>query len=99
LLTRRCLGWAATTLATVCLSKLSRAQADQLYPIRIRADETVRGLLSPIELQNLTTEPDHSALAHEMTARAPPSRAVPVILIIVGALALTQIAQLIRELV
>jgi hypothetical protein len=44
-------------------------------------------------------EPSTESLAHEMTARAPPGRAVPAILIIVGALELVRIVQLIHELV
>lgn len=98
MLTRRYLGLATATLTQVGLSRLSYAQVDQLYSVRIRTDETVRGLLPPIELQNLTTEQDHSEFAQQMAARAPPGRAVPVILIIVGALALTQIIQLVHEL-
>ena len=97
-LTRRYLGLVAAALTPVSLSVLGYAQVNQLYSVRIRTDETVRGLLPPIELQNLTTEPDHSAFAREMAARAPPGRAVPVILIIVGMLALTQITQLLHEL-
>ena len=54
---------------SVCLSKLSDAQISQQYSVRIRTDETVRGLLPPIELRSLN--PDHSELAREMAARAP----------------------------
>jgi hypothetical protein len=98
--TRRDVGLVAALLMPVYLSKPSRAaEINRLYTVRIRADETVRGVLPPIALRNLTMELDQSVLAREMAARAPPERAVPVILIIIGALALTQIVQLIHELV
>jgi hypothetical protein len=77
----------------------SRAQSDEMITVRIRADESARNSLPPIALQNLSVEPDQSPEARDIASRAPPGRFAPVILIIVGALALTQIVQLINELV
>jgi hypothetical protein len=98
MLTRRGFGLTWVPQVWICFPEQARAETSDVITIRIRADETVRSLLSPIELHNLTIEPDHSQAAQDMAARAPPGRAVPIILIIVGALALTQIAQIVREL-
>jgi hypothetical protein len=76
-----------------------QAQADELFTVHIRADETIRGILPPIMLQDLTVNPDRSAIAHELASRAPPERAAPVILIIVGAIALVQIVEMVNEMV
>jgi hypothetical protein len=67
--------------------------------VRIRVDEAVRGVLPPISMQGLVITPDQSATARELAQRAPPERAAPVILIIVGAIAVVQLAQMINEMV
>jgi hypothetical protein len=77
----------------------SQVQADELLNVRIRADEVVRGIIPPVSMQSLVITPDQSALAREMSGRAPPERAAPAILIIVGAIALVQIAQMVNEMV
>ena len=97
--TRRTLAINGLTLLSVCMCASRKVQADGLLTVRIRADETVRGILPPVTLQNLTIDPDRSAIAHEMASRAPPERAAPVILIIVGAIALVQIAEMVNEMV
>jgi hypothetical protein len=75
------------------------AEADELVSVRIRADETVRGTLPPVSLQSLAITPDQSSFAREMASRAPPERGAPVILLIAGAIALVQIAQMLNEMV
>ncbi len=64
----------------------------------MRADASVRGVLAPIELATLTIEPDRSETAKELARRAPPGRAAPVILIIVGAIAVTELYKMVVEL-
>ena len=91
MVTRRSLGVGALTLLSVSIGLSRQLRADELLMVRIRADETVRGVLPPIALQNLTVTPDQSATARQMASRAPRERAAPVILIIVGAIALVQI--------
>jgi hypothetical protein len=99
MIARRALGLSGLTLLSICLSTSAQAQSDESFEVRIRLDETVRGLISPIAQRGLTIAPDKSFAARELASRAPPGRAGPVILILVGALALTQIAQLVNELV
>jgi hypothetical protein len=83
----------------VFLVHRAEAQSDETFEVRIRADETARGVLPPIALRNLKIEPDQSPEARALAGRAPPERAVPVILIITGAMVLTQIVQIINELI
>jgi hypothetical protein len=49
-------------------------------------------------LRTVTIAPDNSASAKALRSRAPPDRAVPLILVIVGAVALIDILQMIKEL-
>jgi hypothetical protein len=70
-----------------------------MFNVRIRADETVRGLLPPVALRNLVVEPDRSPDASELAKHAPGERAAPIILVIVGALTLIQILEMIKEMV
>lgn len=93
--TRRKLGLSGLALVPI----LRQAKAEDLLTVRIRADETVRGILPPVTLQALTVDPDQSAIAREMASRAPPARAAPVILIIYGAIALVQIVEMVNEMV
>jgi hypothetical protein len=73
--------------------------ADELVNVRIRADETVRGVLPPISTQSLVITTDQSAAAQELARHAPPERAAPIILIIAGAIAVVQLAQMVNEMV
>jgi hypothetical protein len=98
-LTRRLFGLGSLALLQVGGVKQGAAQLDEMFIVRIRADETVRGTLPPIIAQNLVIEPDLSSEAREIASRSPPERGGPVILMIVGAIALSQIIQLVNELV
>jgi len=84
--------WASTIVTT------ARSQGDGTVTVRIRVDETVRDVLQPIELSTLTVEPDKSEAAKELARRVPPGRAVPIILIIFGAIGVTELLKLIKEL-
>jgi hypothetical protein len=96
--TRRTLQFCSLTAILTPFAETGYAQSQDLFHIRIRADESVRGLLPPIAQQNLAITPDQSAVAREMAARAPSERAAPIILIIVGAIALVKIVEMIHEL-
>ena len=86
-------------LLPVCVWGSQPSAADESVTVRIRTDETVRGILPPVVQQNLTIAPDRSALAQQMASRAPLERAAPLILIIVGAIAVVQIAEMVNEMV
>jgi hypothetical protein len=73
-------------------------QHGDMVTIRIRADETVRAVLPPIIQGNLAIEADQSKEANDLAKRSPPERAVPIIFIIIGAMALVQLMQMIKEL-
>jgi hypothetical protein len=74
-----------------------RAQEGDAVAIRIRVDESVRAIIPPIIQRNLTIEPDRSDEANDLARRSPPGRAVPIIFIIVGAIAVPVVLQMIRE--
>jgi hypothetical protein len=99
MITRRALGFGGLALTFLVIPALAQCQPDEPFSLRLRADESIRGLIPPIAQHNLKIEPDHSAAARELASHAPPCRAAPVILIIAGAFALTQIVQLVNELV
>lgn len=73
-------------------------QKSDMVTIRIRADESVRAVIAPIAQEGLTIEPDESEEAKELARRVPPERALPILFIIVGAIALTELLQMIKEL-
>jgi hypothetical protein len=98
MLTRRGLQLGGLTVAFGFSQTVSQAQSTEFFTIRLTADESVRSLLPPIAQQNLSIVPDKSAAAREMAARAPAERAAPVILIIIGAIALVKIVEMIHEL-
>ena len=98
MLTRRRFHKVGLVLTALFICGRSRAQLQDTVTVRVRADETVRGVLQPIEASSLTIEPDHSEAARELAARVPPGRAAPIILIIVGAIAVTELLKMIREL-
>jgi hypothetical protein len=76
----------------------ANAQSDDMMMVRIRADETVLAIIPPTFQTDLTIEPDQSEDAKKLAELAPSSRAVPpIILIIAGAIALTELAQMITE--
>jgi hypothetical protein len=97
-LTRRIFHIVAFFLGTTAFSRAARAQQGDTVTVRIRADETVRAVIPPIAQHNLMIEPDRSEAAEDLARRSPPERAVPIIFAIVGAIAVTELLQMIREL-
>jgi hypothetical protein len=98
-LTRRTFHIVAFFLGTTAFSRAASAQQGDTVTVRIRADETVRAVIPPIVQGNLSIEPDQSEAAKELAERVPPAKAVPIIFIIVGAIAVTELLQMIKELV
>lgn len=76
----------------------TNAQQGDLVTVRIRADESVRAVIPPIAQGNLTIERDQSDEAKELARRSPDTRAAPVILVIVGAIAVVELLQMVKEL-
>ena len=87
------IGLGATSFALA-----ARGQTDEMVNVRIRVDDTARAVLPPIEQKNLTIEPDNSQEANELAERVPPGRALPVLVIIAGAIAVTELLKMIQEL-
>ena len=75
------------------------ADTGDTVTVRIRADESVRAVIPPIAEGSLTIEPDQSPAATDLAQRVPPGRAVRIIFIIFGAIAVTELLQMIKELV
>ena len=98
MLTRRTLQFGAVSFGSAIATGVVRVCADDLVTVRIRADETVRAVLPPIEQATLTIQPDNSKDAKDLAARAPSGRALPILVIIAGAIAVTQLLQMIKEL-
>jgi hypothetical protein len=91
MLTRRTFHIVMLSLGTITtFSSGAGGQQDGMVTIRIRADDSVRAIIPPIAQRNLTIEPDQSEAAQDLARRSPPQKAVPVIFIIIGAMALTQ---------
>src|SRR5262249_34933379 len=65
--------------------------------VRIRADDTVRAVIPLLAQRNLNIERDQSDEAKELAQRVPPTKAVPIIFIIVGAMAVPVVLEMIRE--
>jgi hypothetical protein len=72
-------------------------QESETVTLRIRVDDSVRQSIPPILQQNLRIELDQSDEANELIRRSPAGRAVPVIFIIVGAMAVPVVLQMMRE--
>jgi hypothetical protein len=96
-LTRRTFHIIAFSLGTSAFSGSASGQQGDTVTVRIRADESVRAVIPPIVQRNLTIEPDQSEEAKDLARRSPPERAVPIIFIIVGAMAVPIVLQMIRE--
>jgi hypothetical protein len=94
--TRRTFHIVAFFIANTAFSRAASAQGDTVT-VRIRADESVRAVIPPIAQRNLTIEPDQSEEAKDLARRSPPERAVPIIFIIAGAMAVPMVLQMIRE--
>jgi hypothetical protein len=97
MLTRRTLHTAVVSLVTAAFAGNARSQQIDAVAIRIRVDESVRAVIPTIAQRNLTIERDQSEEAKELIRRAPPERAVPIIFIIAGAMAVPVVLQMIRE--
>jgi hypothetical protein len=76
----------------------ARGAEDPKVDVRIRADQAARAVLAPIEQANLTIQPDNSEEAKALAARVPPGRAIPILVIIAGAIAVTELLKIIKEL-
>ena len=98
MLTRRQFHVLSIGLGATSFAPVARGQTDDMVNVRIRVDDTARAVLRPIEQKNLTIEPDNSQEANELAKRVPPGRALPVLVIIAGAIAVTALLKLIQEL-
>lgn len=98
MLTRRKFNFVALSLGAAGVSPAFGGEQDDTVTVQIRADETVRDVLQPIEQSNLTIERDQSDAAKDLTQRVPAGRAVPIIFYIVGAIALAKLLEMIKEL-
>jgi hypothetical protein len=95
--TRRVFQFAIFSFSIGAFAKKSAAQQDEMITVSIRTDETVRAVIPPIAQADLTITPDQSEAAKDLARRSPPDRAVPIILIIVGAIAAVELLQMIKE--
>jgi hypothetical protein len=98
MLTRRTFHVATLSLVATTFAAGASAQQGDTVAVRIRADDSVRAIIPPIAQRDLTIERDQSEEAKELARRSPDTRAAPVILIIVGAIAVTELLQMIKEL-
>jgi hypothetical protein len=99
MLTRRTFQLVLLALGAEAFSDDASGQQGGTVTVRIRADDSVRMAIPPIAQRNLAIEPDQSDEAKELARRAPAGRGLPVIFIILGAIAVTQLLQMIKELV
>jgi hypothetical protein len=97
MLTRRAFHTAGILLYAAAYAGRASAQQGDTVTVLIRADESVRGVIPPIVQRNLRIERDESDEAKELIRRAPPERAVPIIFIIAGAMAVPVVLQMVRE--
>jgi hypothetical protein len=97
MLTRRTFQIVAFSLGAAAFGRGASAQQGDMVSVRIRADESVRAAIPPIAQQNLTIERDQSEEAKALAGRSPPERALPIIFIIAGAMAVPIVLQMIRE--
>src|SRR5215467_9074524 len=97
MITRRTIYIAMLSLGAGALPRIVKGQQADTVTIRIRVDESVRAAIPPIVQRNLRIEPDQSEDAKELARRAPPERALPIIFIIAGAIAVPMVLQMIRE--
>jgi hypothetical protein len=97
MLTRRTFHIVTFLLGATAFSRAASAQQGDTVTIRIRVDESVRAVIPPIVQRNLMIELDQSEEAKDLARRSPPERAVPIIFIIAGAMAVPVVLQMIRE--
>jgi hypothetical protein len=86
----------AALVASVFSGRVNAQQSDDVL-VSIRADESVSVKIPAILLSDLVIRPDESDEAKELRRRAPDTKGAPIILIIVGAIAITQLVELIKE--
>ena len=98
MLTRRALFVSVFFIWSAALTATTRAQQDDMVTVRIRADERAHPVLQPIEEENLTIQTDNSAAAKDLASWVPPGRALPILVIIAGAIAVTELLEMIKEL-
>ena len=98
MLTRRQFCVCSIGLGATSFALEARGQTDEMVNVRIRVDDTARAVLRPIEQKNLTIEPDNSQEAKELAKRVPPGRVLPILVIIAGAIAVTELLKMIQEL-
>jgi hypothetical protein len=97
MLTRRTFHIVTFLLGAEAFSRTANTQQADTVTIRIRVDESVRAVIPPIVQRNLMIQPDQSEDAKDLARRAPPERALPIIFIIAGAMAVPVVLQMIRE--
>jgi hypothetical protein len=97
MLTRRTFHIAIVSLGAAALSQRASGQYGGTVTLRMRVDESVRAAIPPLAQKSLTIEPDRSQEARELALRSPPERAIPIIFIIAGAMAVPMVLQMIRE--
>jgi hypothetical protein len=97
MLTRRTFHIAIVSFGSAALSQRASGQQGDTVTVRMRVDESVRAAIPPLAQKNLTIEPDPSQEARELALRSPPERAIPIIFIIAGAMAVPMVLQMIRE--
>jgi hypothetical protein len=77
-------------------SDMSGQQGEAVI-IRMRVDDSVRQSIPPVLQQHLKIDVDQSDEAKELVGHSPAGRAVPVMFIIVGAIAVPVVLQMMRE--
>jgi hypothetical protein len=97
MLTRRSFHIVLLSTGAAAFAGRASSQQSDTVTIRIRVDESVRAAIPILAQRNLTIEPDQSEEAKALARRAPPERAVPILFIIVGAMAVPVVLQMIRE--
>ena len=97
MLIRRTFHIAIVSLGAAALSERAGGQYGGTVTLRMRVDESVRAAIPPLAQKSLTIEPDRSQEAKELALRSPPERAIPIIFIIAGAMAVPMVLQMIRE--
>src|SRR5262245_32902429 len=97
MLTRRTLHVSMLSLGAAAFPAWLRGEPANTIRLRIRIDDSVRQSIPPLVQQHLVIEPDHSDEAKDLVRRSPPSRAVPIIFIVVGAISIPVVVQMMRE--
>jgi|ERR1043166_8724910 hypothetical protein len=97
MLTRRAFHTVAFSLAAAAFPIGTRSQQGDIVTIRVRIDDSVRQSIPPTLQQNLRIELDQSEEANELIRRSPAGRAVPIIFIVFGSMAIPVIVQMMRE--